>query len=100
MAEYIREVEKIIDDFHKQSPVFSLNRKTALYHTLTVFEEACRLGGTANIGLLADNREYAFLIREQLDALNVLIQWVYQDCPLSCPYFSDSFLIDYTENAM
>ena len=30
MAEYIREVEKIIDAYHKQNPLFSLNRKTAL----------------------------------------------------------------------
>lgn len=29
MAEYIREVEKIIDAYHKQNPLFSLNRKTA-----------------------------------------------------------------------
>lgn len=36
MAEYIREVEKIIDDFHKRSPVFSLNRKTVLYHAFIV----------------------------------------------------------------
>jgi hypothetical protein len=46
MSEYIREVEKTIDDFHKQSPVFSLNRKTTLYHALTVFKDVCRLGGT------------------------------------------------------
>lgn len=39
MAEYIREVEKIIDAYHKQNPLFSLNRKTALYNALTVFEE-------------------------------------------------------------
>ena len=32
MAEYIREVEKIIDAYHKQNPLFSLNRKTALYN--------------------------------------------------------------------
>ena len=38
MAEYIREVEKIIDAYHKQNPLFSLNRKTALYNALTVFE--------------------------------------------------------------
>ena len=44
MAEYIREVEKIIDAYHKQNPLFSLNRKTALYNALTVFEDACRLG--------------------------------------------------------
>lgn len=81
MAEYIREVEKVIDDYHKQSPIFMLNRKTALFNALTVFEDFCRLGGTASIALTGDNLEYSFLIREQLDSLNVLIQWIFQDCP-------------------
>ncbi|MEJ8747283.1 hypothetical protein WKT04_12745 [Oscillospiraceae bacterium HCN-4035] len=80
MAEYIREVEKIIDAYHKQNPLFSLNRKTALYNALTVFEDACRLGGTTNLALIGDSLEYSILIREQLDSLNVLIQWIFQDC--------------------
>lgn len=80
MAEYIREVEKIIDAYHKQNPLFSLNRKTALYNALTVFEDACRLGGTTNLALIGDSLEYSMLIREQLDSLNVLIQWIFQDC--------------------
>jgi len=80
MAEYIREVEKVIDNYHKHSQVFSLNRKTALFNALTVFEDACRLGGTTNIALMGDSLEYSFLIREQLDSLNVLIQWIFQDC--------------------
>ncbi len=80
MAEYIREVEKIIDNYHKQSPVFSLNRKTALFNALTVFEDTCRLGGTTDLALTGDGLEYSFLIREQLDSLNVLIQWIFQDC--------------------
>lgn len=83
MAEYIREVEKVIDEYHKQSPIFSLNRKTALYNDLTVFEDSCRLAGTAELALKGDSLEFAFLIREQLDALNILIQWIYQDCPNS-----------------
>lgn len=80
MAEYIREVEKIIDAYHKQNPLFSLNRKTALYNALTVFEDACRLSGTTNLALIGDSLEYSLLIREQLDSLNVLIQWIFQDC--------------------
>lgn len=55
MAEYIREVEKIIDAYHKQNPLFSLNRKTALYNALTVFEDACRLSGTTNLALIGDS---------------------------------------------
>ena len=69
MAEYIREVEKIIDAYHKQNPLFSLNRKTALYNALTVFEDACRLSGTTNLALIGDSLEYSLLIREQLDSL-------------------------------
>jgi len=80
MAEYIREVEKVIDNYHKQSPMFALNRKTALFNALTVFEEVCRLGGTTNIALMGDSLEYSFLIREQLDSINILIQWIFQDC--------------------
>lgn len=81
MAEYIREVEKIIDDYHKHSSVFSLNRKTALFNALTVFEDSCRIGGKSNLAITGDELGYSFLIREQLDALNVLIQWIFQDCP-------------------
>jgi hypothetical protein len=81
MAEYIREVEKEIDELHKQSSVFSLNRKTALFNALTVFEDSCRLGGTTDLALREDSLEFSFFIREQLDALNVLIQWIYHDCP-------------------
>lgn len=80
MAEYIREVERIIDNYHKESPIFTLNRKTALYNALTVFEDSCRLGGTTSLALSNDELEYSFLIREQLDSLNVLIQWIFQDC--------------------
>lgn len=79
MEEYIREVERIIDNYHKQSAVFSLNRKTALYNALTVFEDICRLSET-NPSLMSDGLEYSFLIREQLDSLNVLIQWIFQEC--------------------
>lgn len=81
MVEYIREVEKEIDELHKQSSIFSLNRKTALFNALTVFEDCCRLGGTTNLALTGDSLEFSFLIREQLDALNILIQWIYHDCP-------------------
>ena len=80
MPEYIREVEKIIDNYHKKSSIFTLNRKTALYNALTVFEDSCRLAGTANLAMLGDELEYSLLIREQLDSLNVLIQWIFQDC--------------------
>lgn len=80
MPEYIREVEKIIDNYHKKSPIFTLNRKTALYNALTVFEDSCRFAGTADFAMLGDELDYSLLIREQLDSLNVLIQWIFQDC--------------------
>ncbi|WP_407311764.1 SEC-C metal-binding domain-containing protein [Desulfosporosinus sp. SB140] len=83
MSEYIREVEMVIDEYHKQSPIFLLNRKTALYNALTVFEDFCRLGGATELALTGDSLEFSFLIRQQLDALNILIQWIYQDCPSS-----------------
>ncbi len=61
MVEYIREVEKEIDELHKQSSVFSLNRKTALFNALTVFEDCCRLCGTTNLALTGDSLEFSFL---------------------------------------
>jgi len=93
MAEYIREVEKIIDNYHRQSPVFSLNRKTALFNALTVFEDCCRLGGTENLALMQDSLEYSLLIREQLDAINVLIQWIFQDCSYEENDFLDMAIV-------
>jgi len=80
MAEYIREVERIIDEYHKSHSVFLLNRKTALFNALTVFEDCCRLGGRKKLQRTGDSLGYSILIRDQLDALNVLIQWIFQDC--------------------
>lgn len=80
MSEYIREIEKAIDDYHKGNLVFRLNQKTALYNAILVFEDLCRLGGTTKLALTGDSLEYSFLIREQLDALNVLVHWIYSDC--------------------
>ena len=95
MAEYIRKIEKIIDNFHKQSTAFSLNRKTALYHALTVFEDVCRLGGAFNKVLIGDSLEYSFFLREQLDTQNVLIQWIIQDCPSTEDDILDKSIIPY-----
>lgn len=81
MAEYIREVEKVIDHYHKKSPVFGLNRKTALFHALTVFEDCCRMSRIAEPPLAENSFELAMLLREQINAVNVLIQWIFQDCP-------------------
>ena len=80
MSEYIREVEKIIDNHHMNHPFFSLNRKTALYHALTAFEDACRLGGITSLTLTGDNLGYYIKIREQLDSLNILVQWIFKNC--------------------
>ena len=81
MPEYIREVEKTIDNYHQHNRLFALNRSTALFNALTVFEDACRLGGSTTLTLTNDQLEHSFLIREQLDALNVLVQWIFEDCP-------------------
>lgn len=80
MEEYIREVEKVIDNYHKESQIFALNRKTALYNALVVFEDSCRLGRSTNLLMSDDALEYSIFIREQLDSINVLIQWIFQEC--------------------
>jgi len=89
MPEYIREVEKTIDNYHQHNRLFALNRSTALFNALTVFEDACRLGGSTTLTLTNDQLEHSFLIREQLDALNVLVQWIFEDCP-----YADGDLLD------
>ena len=80
MSEIIREVEQIVDSYHKQSPVFLLNRKTALYYALTLFEDQTRLGSTSILQLTSDKLRYSFFVREQLDALNIVIQWIFREC--------------------
>ena len=39
------------------------------------------MAGTTDLALTGDGLEHSFLIREQLDALNVLINWIFQECP-------------------
>lgn len=80
MAEYIREVEKIIDNYHKHNSLFSLNRKTALYNALVAFEDSCRLYLITNFSSISDGLESFIRIREELDSLNVLIHWIFTDC--------------------
>ena len=83
MKEYLRKVEKTIDTYHKQSVLFSLNQKTALFYALTAFEDICRISGAPELVSTNDRMDYYFIIREQLDALKELIQWIYNDCPKS-----------------
>ncbi len=98
MSEYIRDVEKIIDDYHKSSPLFKLNRKSALFKALTVFEDACRLGGSMGVALTADDLEHSFFVRKQLDAIGILVNWIYQECShssddiLDTTIFSNGYL--------
>ena len=80
MSEYIRDVEKVIDSFHKTHPAFLLNQKTALYNALVVFEDMCRLGGSAEMLLSNDNINFSFLIKNRIDSLNMLVRWIYTDC--------------------
>ena len=80
MTEYIRKAEKVIDSYHNNNTFFSLNRRTALFNALTVFEDSCRLGGITVLEREHDRLEYSFLIREQLDALNILVQWIFEGC--------------------
>lgn len=80
MASYIREVEKVIDNHHKSNLLFSLNRKTALFDALTIFEDSCRLGALTSLVLSGDQMHHGLQIRELLDALNVMVYWIYQEC--------------------
>lgn len=80
MVETIREIEKIIDNYHSNHSALKYSRGTCLLYALRLFEDNCRLGGTAEINLGSDSLDHLFLIREQLNSLRTMILWIYNEC--------------------
>ena len=89
----IREIESIIDVYHKQSDFFnsySNNRNQALYDILRTYE---RLSSTLLVGGVREemvglqNADIMLLssVHNLQDALNTAIKWIYQDCTPSKP---------------
>lgn len=90
MPDYLRKFEERIDNHHKRSPLFSLEKNRALFYALTVFEDSCRLAGSEVLKKTGDSLEYSFLIREQLDSLNTLVQWIYNECTIESENFNET----------
>ena len=84
----IREIEKTLDSNHKSSAFIKLygnNRKQALYDMLRVYDGLAivlSLGGISqgSLGLIDADQRLFEQIHNLQDALNVAIQWIYQDC--------------------
>lgn len=73
----IREIEKIIDDAHKNHIILTLSRKQAMYDVLSTFEDMCSLifmGSVLNPFALKQ-------IVDKMDALNMALAWINQSCP-------------------
>lgn len=72
----IREIEKIIDDAHKNHPFFASSKRCAIIKLLATFEDMCSLSMAASI-----LNPVAFAqIREYMDALNMALKWVESCC--------------------
>lgn len=78
--ERIREIERIIDNYHIDHPVFKLPREQALFNVLRLFEDGCRLSTIARLEKTGNPNEALSFIREYLDALSVTVKWIYRQC--------------------
>lgn len=77
----IREIEKIIDNAHKEHEVFKMNKTEALYVTLSTFEELCS-------SVLMESVLNPFALKQivdQMDALNMALTWINELCPSKNP---------------
>ena len=72
----IREIEKIIDEEHKNSPVFYEGKEQTIFDLLTTFEDTC---GQILMGSLL-NPFALKRITDQMDALNISLLWADQLC--------------------
>ena len=80
MVDPIRQIEKVIDNHHRNHPALKYNRGTCLLYALRLFEDNCRLGGKMEISLGSDSLDHLLLVREQLDSLRTMILWIYDEC--------------------
>ena len=68
----LRQIEKVIDEYHKGFLVFKFNRDAVIINMLRVYEDTIRLGG-----LFVMNNIY---INGKADCLDMAIRWAYQCC--------------------
>lgn len=73
----IREIEKVIDEGHKDHKILKLPKMQAIYNTLASFEDMCSLKCMASVFNPIRIKE----IVDQMDALNMALTWINQSCP-------------------
>lgn len=76
----IREIESIIDNYHVGHLFFKRTKAQALFDILRIFEDNCRLSCIARVLKTGNPTEVEFFIRENLDAANIAVRWIYSLC--------------------
>lgn len=99
----IREIEKVVDSYHINHPVFSGTKEQVMFELLSSFEDICSLSALDAPFNLSSLRN----ITTYMDALNQALHWVENsDLPSSCEHINTdileeryehcvSFLLDY-----
>lgn len=89
----IREIEKIIDVYHKNHPIFTGNKQQAIFGLLATFEDMCFLAVICSMS----NPAALGNIRDYMDALNQALCWVENSSliitekPLNISFSEDSY---------
>lgn len=87
----VREIENIIDHVHENHPAFGQTRKQLIYELLSAFEDLCSLNVLGSILNPIALRK----IVDQMDALNMALQWTQQ---MSLSNSAESIRIDISED--
>jgi len=74
------EVERYVDEFHKQLPLFKRDRNLALVHILRCFEDHSRMQ-TARALLDRGDVPFFVALQNSQDSLVWAIRWIWTECP-------------------
>lgn len=75
----IRDIEKVIDDAHKEHEIFKMNRVQAIYAILSTFEYTC-----SSVMMRSVLNPFALKsITDLMDALNMALTWINELCHVS-----------------
>lgn len=85
----VRDIEKIIDEVHKEHTILKLNKSQATHDILATFEDMCSL---VFMGSMLNPLALKQII-EKMDALNVALNWI----NLSCVDTDEIIVLDISE---
>ena len=77
--EKIRKIERTIDSAHKSHAIFNYSMGQAIFNTVRIFEDMCRLGVIGGIGEKGEYNRGLKHARTYLDALTIAIKWIYDN---------------------